>query len=103
MADDTRPDVLLILVDDMGFSDIGACGSEIHTPHLDALAEEGVRFTEFHSAPARSPTRAMLLTGTDPHIAGIGALLEVVRQDLEAAPGSEDYITPRVGPLAQPL
>jgi len=96
MADDTRPDVLLILVDDMGFSDIGAFGSEIHTPHLDALAEEGVRFTDFHSAPACSPTRAMLLTGTDHHIAGIGSMLEVVRPDFEGAPGYEGYLNERV-------
>ncbi|MEJ0045885.1 MAG: sulfatase-like hydrolase/transferase [Rhodospirillales bacterium] len=60
----------------MGFSDLGAFGGEIHTPHLDALAINGVRLTGFHSAPACSPTRAMLLTGTDHHIAGIGTMQE---------------------------
>jgi hypothetical protein len=60
-----RPNFLLIVVDDMGFSDLGAFGSEIDTPHLDALAYGGVRLTDFHSTPACSPTRAMLMTGTD--------------------------------------
>ncbi|MBP8235197.1 MAG: sulfatase-like hydrolase/transferase, partial [Rhizorhabdus sp.] len=72
-----RPNVLLIVADDLGFSDLGCFGGEIATPRLDALARAGMRFTDFHSAPACSPTRAMLMTGTDPHIAGIGTMLEV--------------------------
>jgi arylsulfatase A-like enzyme len=91
-----RPNFLVIVVDDMGFSDLGAFGSEIKTPHLDALAYEGVRFTDFHSAPACSPTRAMLLTGTDHHIAGIGSMHEVVRPDFEGAPGYEGFLNERV-------
>jgi arylsulfatase A-like enzyme len=67
-----RPNFLVILADDLGFSDIGAFGSEIDTPNLDRLAHAGIRLTDFHSAPACSPTRAMLLTGTDHHVAGIG-------------------------------
>ena len=77
----TRPNFLVIVADDLGFSDIGAFGGEISTPNLDRLAHAGIRFTDFHSAPACSPTRSMLLTGTDHHIAGIGTMLEV------AAPG----------------
>ncbi|OHT19345.1 sulfatase-like hydrolase/transferase [Edaphosphingomonas haloaromaticamans] len=91
-----RPNFLVILVDDMGFSDIGAFGSEIETPYLDALAHAGVRFTDFHSAPACSPTRAMLLTGTDHHIAGLGSMVEVVRPDFDRPPGYEGYLNDRV-------
>ena len=91
-----RPNFLLIVADDMGFSDLGAFGAEIATPHLDALAFGGVRLTDFHSAPACSPTRAMLMTGTDHHLAGIGSMLEVVRPDFAGAPGYEGYLNDRV-------
>jgi len=100
---DKRPNFLVIVVDDMGFSDLGAFGSEIETPHLDALAKAGVRLTDFHSAPACSPTRAMLLTGTDHHLAGIGTMLEVVRPDFEGAPGYEGYLNDRVVTVAELL
>ena len=63
-----RPNFLVIVADDLGFSDIGAFGGEINTPNLDRLAHAGIRFTDFHSAPACSPTRAMLLTrNRSPH------------------------------------
>lgn len=91
-----RPNFLLIVADDLGFSDLGAFGGEIATPHLDALAVAGLRFTDFHSAPACSPTRAMLLTGTDPHIAGIGTMLEVAIPEFDGAPGYEGYLNERV-------
>src|SRR6185369_17768198 len=71
-----RPNFLLIVADDLGFSDLGAFGGEIATPHLDALARRGLRLVDFHSAPACSPTRAMLMSGTDHHIAGIGTMAE---------------------------
>ena len=60
---DTRPNVVVVLVDDMGWSDIGPFGSEIATPNLDALARSSVRFTQFYATPRCSPTRAALLTG----------------------------------------
>ncbi|HAP76804.1 MAG TPA: arylsulfatase, partial [Acidimicrobiaceae bacterium] len=66
------PDVIVILVDDMGFADLGCFGSEIDTPHLDALAARGLRWGSFHTAPMCSPTRASLLTGLHPHAAGFG-------------------------------
>ncbi|HSB94839.1 MAG TPA: arylsulfatase [Spongiibacteraceae bacterium] len=91
-----RPNFLLIVADDLGFSDLGAFGGEIATPHLDALAQAGLRCTDFHSAPACSPTRAMLMTGTDPHIAGIGTMLEVAIPEFEGAPGYEGYLNERV-------
>ena len=83
-----RPNFLVIVADDLGFSDIGAFGGEIKTPNLDRLAHAGIRFTDFHSAPACSPTRAMLLTGTDHHIAGIGTMLEVAAPDSAARPAT---------------
>jgi len=91
-----RPNFLVIVADDLGFSDLGAFGGEIETPHLDALARQGLRFTDFHTAPACSPTRAMLLTGTDHHIAGLGTLDEVASQSQRGQPGYEGYLNERV-------
>ena len=76
----TRPNVVLILVDDMGWSDVGPFGSEIATPNLDRLAAGGVRFTQFYSTPRCSPTRASLLTGQYSHQAGMGHLDTVIRR-----------------------
>jgi arylsulfatase A-like enzyme len=72
----TRPNILVILVDDMGYSDIGCYGGELHTPNLDKLASEGVRFTQFHNTARCCPTRASLLTGLYPHQAGVGHMTE---------------------------
>ncbi|NOX52192.1 MAG: arylsulfatase [Gammaproteobacteria bacterium] len=69
----TRPNILLIVLDDLGYTDIGAFGGEISTPHIDQLARAGVRLTNFHTAPSCAPTRAMLITGTDNHLAGMGS------------------------------
>jgi len=74
-----HPNLVVILVDDMGWSDIGCYGSEIPTPHLDALAAGGVRFTQFYNTGRCSPTRAALLTGHYPHQAGMGHLDNTVR------------------------
>ena len=71
-----RPNFLVIVADDLGFSDVGCFGSEIRTPNIDRLAKTGVRHTGFHAAAACSPTRAMIMTGTDHHIAGLGNLVE---------------------------
>ena len=68
----SRPNIILIMVDDMGFSDIGPYGSEIPTPHLDRLASQGVRFSQFYNTGRCCPTRASLLTGLYPHQTGIG-------------------------------
>ena len=69
-----RPNVVLMLADDMGFSDLGCYGGEIHTPNLDRLAAHGVRFTQFYNGARCSPSRASLLTGLHPHQTGIGIL-----------------------------
>ncbi len=71
-----RPNIVVILGDDMGFSDLGCYGSEIHTPNLDALASGGVRFTQFYNTARCCPTRAALLTGLYSHQAGIGHMTE---------------------------
>jgi arylsulfatase len=68
------PNILLIVVDDMGYTDVGAFGSEIRTPNIDALAFNGVRLTNFHASPQCAPTRAMLMSGTDNHKAGMGSM-----------------------------
>src|SRR5438132_2285559 len=67
-----RPNILLILADDLGFSDLGCYGSEIATPNLDRLAAGGLRFTQFYNCARCCPTRAALLTGLYPHQAGVG-------------------------------
>jgi arylsulfatase len=80
-----KPNFLIILADDLGFSDPGCFGGEIRTPNIDRLAEEGTRLTNFHAAAACSPTRAMIMTGTDHHIAGLGNLIEWLRASAQAA------------------
>jgi len=75
-ATDSRPNVLLIMADDLGYSDIGAFGGEIDTPHLDALIQRGRHLAAMYVAPACSPTRAMLLSGMDHHLAGVGNMAE---------------------------
>ena len=67
-----RPNILIILSDDMGWSDLGCYGGEIKTPNLDSLAAEGLRFTQFYNCARCCPTRASLLTGLYPHMAGVG-------------------------------
>ncbi|TVY11099.1 arylsulfatase [Paenibacillus cremeus] len=71
-----QPNIILIMVDDMGFSDLGCYGSEIHTPNLDRLAKEGVRFSQFYNTPRCCPTRASIMTGLYPHQAGLGFMEE---------------------------
>lgn len=71
-AKDTRPNIILIMVDDMGYSDLGSYGGEIQTPNLDKLASEGLRLREFYNNFICAPTRASLLTGQYPHKAGVG-------------------------------
>ena len=71
-----RPNIVLILADDMGFSDLGCYGSEISTPSLDKMAAGGMRFTQFYNTPRCCPSRAALLTGLYPQEAGVGAMME---------------------------
>src|SRR5438552_3561395 len=71
-----RPNIVILLADDMGFSDLGCYGSEIATPNLDRLAAGGLRFTQFYNTARCCPTRASLLTGLYPHQAGMGHMVE---------------------------
>ena len=80
-AETRRPNIIVILADDMGFSDVGCYGSEIATPNLDALAKDGLRFTQFYNTARCCPTRASLLTGLHPHQAGIGHMMEDKKLD----------------------
>lgn len=72
---DERPNIIVILSDDMGYSDLGCFGSEIRTPNLDSLAINGLRFTQFYNCGRSCPTRASLMTGLYPHQAGIGEMM----------------------------
>jgi arylsulfatase len=86
----------MIVADDLGFADLGAFGGEIRTPNLDALAEKGVRFTNFYTGPSCSPTRSMLLSGTDSHIAGLGNMDEWTAPNQRGVPGYEGVLNSQV-------
>ncbi|PNS15462.1 hypothetical protein CAC42_721 [Sphaceloma murrayae] len=85
-----RPNFLVIVADDLGFSDLSCFGGEIRTPNLDKLAGDGIRYTDFHAAAACSPSRAMILTGTDHHIAGLGNLIEWTNRSGQNAPTEDN-------------
>jgi arylsulfatase A-like enzyme len=82
----TKPNILLILADDLGWSDLGCYGGEIHTPNLDALAAGGLRFTQFYTSARYSPTRASLLTGLHPLQAGFPNLSGVLPTNCVTSP-----------------
>ncbi|KAB2969460.1 arylsulfatase [Zoogloea sp.] len=98
-----RPNILLIVADDLGYTDLGSFGAEISTPNLDALARTGVRMTSFYAAPFCSPTRAMLLSGSDNHLVGFGDMAELITAEQKGKPGYEGYLNDRVVPMAQIL
>lgn len=82
----SRPNILLVLLDDAGFMDFGAYGSDTRTPTIDALTEGGVQFTRYYSTPLCGPSRAALMTGLDPHLVGAGTLSEVLTSEMRALP-----------------
>jgi len=98
-----RPNILLIVADDMGYSDLGSYGGEINTPVLDGLADNGVRYTDFYVAPTCSITRSMLLTGTDSHVAGLGNMASVIAPNQQGQPGYEGALNTRVASIAELL
>jgi arylsulfatase len=98
-----RPNILLVMVDDMGWTDIGRFGGEIETPNLDALADAGVTFSDFHVSVSCSPTRSMLLSGTDNHLAGLGNMGEMLAREQRGKPGYEGHLNNRVVSLAEAL
>jgi arylsulfatase len=95
-----RPNVLVVVADDLGYTDLGVLGSEIRTPHLDALARSGLLLTNFLVAPACSPTRAMLLSGVDTHPAGLGTMAGDMDENQKGRPGYEGFLSDRVVSLA---
>ncbi len=97
---DSRPNILLLMVDDMGFSDPACFGGEIHTPNLDRLAFSGIRFTQFYNAGRCCPTRASLLTGKYPHQAGIGRMTKDLGPE---HPGYRGFLNPQIPTLAEVL
>lgn len=102
-AQEVRPNILLIVADDAGYADLGSFGGEIETPNLDALAAEGVRFTQFMTSATCSPSRSMLLSGADNHIAGLGSMAEFPAPNQAGVPGYEGYLNDRVVTVAEIL
>ena len=102
-AENTRPNILLIVADDAGIADIGSFGSEINTPNIDALAAVGVRFTHFGVSATCSPSRSMMLSGTDSHIAGLGNMAEFTAPNQKGKLGYEGYLNDRVVPVSSLL
>ncbi|NKB32655.1 MAG: sulfatase-like hydrolase/transferase [Pseudomonadales bacterium] len=100
---DETPNVILILADDLAFSDLGAYGSEIETPNLDELASSGVLFTRFHTSAMCSPSRAMLLTGVDQHKNGYGTMGAYLDESQRGQPGYEGYLNDQVVTVASLL
>ena len=98
-----RPNILLIVADDLGYTDIGAYGAEIATPNLDKLAKTGVKMTSFYASPFCSPTRAMLMSGSDNHLVGFGDMAELMLPEQRGKPGYEGNLNERVVPMAQVL
>jgi arylsulfatase len=98
-----RPNFLLIVADDLGYSDLGSYGGEIKTPVLDRLAQEGVRYTDFYTSPTCSVTRSMLLTGTDNHVAGLGNMGELNAPNQMGKPGYEGVLNKRVASVSELL
>ncbi len=98
-----RPNIVIILGDDLGFADLGSYGSEIRTPAIDALAKQGVRFTNFYTHASSSPTRSMLLTGVDTHLNGLGNMDEWTAPNQRGAVGYEGYLNDRVVTMPQLL
>jgi arylsulfatase len=98
-----RPNIVVILGDDLGFADMGAFGSEIKTPNFDALANDGVRFANFYTHASCSPTRSILLTGVDTHLNGLGNMDEWTAPNQWGVDGYEGYLNDRVATLPQLL
>ena len=101
-----KPNIIIILADDMGYSDIGSFGSEISTPNLDKLAGNGIRFTQFYNTARCSPSRASILTGLYPHQAGVGFLTTANSKNLReilGAPGYTDFLSENCVTIAEVL
>lgn len=98
-----RPNILLIVADDLGYSDLGSFGGEIATPNLDRLAAGGLQLTSMYAAPTCSPTRSMLMSGTDNHLAGLGTMGEALQPFQRGKPGYEGYLNQQAHSIAELL
>lgn len=98
-----RPNIVLIVADDMGFSDLGCYGGEIETPRLDALAAGGVRFSQFYNSARCCPTRATLLTGLHPHQTGIGHMTNPPERQRNGSPAYQGYLNNQCVTLGEVL
>jgi arylsulfatase A-like enzyme len=98
-----KPNILLIVADDMGYSDVGPFGGEIRTPSLDRLAQSGLVMTTFYVGPSCSPTRSMLMSGNDHHMVGMGTNAEGITPNQAGQPGYEGYLNDRVVSVASLL
>jgi arylsulfatase len=99
-----RPNILILLADDLGYGDIRPFGDDkVSTPNLDALSREGLRMTNFHVQPTCSPTRAALLTGGDNHRVGLGSMRETRSKAMETTPGYEGALNEHALTIAQVL
>ncbi|SEK88928.1 arylsulfatase [Colwellia chukchiensis] len=99
----TQPNILLIVADDLGYSDLGSFGGEIDTPNLDKLATSGLQLTNFYAAPTCSPSRAMLLSGMDNHLVGLGTQKYYWSEEQKGRPGYEGFLNERFVTLATRL
>ena len=100
----SQPNILLIVADDLGYTDLGAFGgADIATPNLDALARGGLRLTNFHAGPSCAPTRAMLMTGTDHHLAGMGSQSGLATQRQAESRAYRNSLLPEVPTIAELL
>ncbi len=100
---ETKPNIVLLLVDDSALMDFGSFGGEARTPNIDELAQQGMMFTNFHTSPVCSPSRAMLITGTDSHLAGVANLPEMLPSGYENEPGYGGVLNNRVQTIATRL
>lgn len=103
LASADRPNIVIIVVDDAGLMDFGGYGGEARTPSINAIADAGVRFTNYHSSPLCSPSRAMLLTGMDNHQTGIGTIPEVLTEEQAKHPGYSMRLNDNVDTIADRL
>ncbi|OCR00450.1 hypothetical protein BCD67_12810 [Oscillatoriales cyanobacterium USR001] len=102
-ANGKKPNVVLIVIDDLGYSDLTMYGGEVPTPNIESLAKSGTMFTNFHVAPTCSPSRSMLLTGVDNHRNGLGTMAELLTPAQEGKPGYEGVLNNRVIPISELL
>ena len=102
-AERVPPNLLLIVADDLSYTDLGSFGGEIATPHLDRLARGGLRLTNFHTASSCAPTRAMLMTGTDHHLAGVGSQAKLETELQAQHRNYQNRLLPEVPTIAERL